>query len=300
MYDVSDTSPFRRESPCETGIPARRLALDGAGGPDPVIAVREYGSSGPTVVVLHGGPGAPGYMAPVARELERSFRVLEPFQRRSGGELLTVARHVADLREVVTVRCGGGRPALVGSSWGAMLALAYAAEHPEDGNPLVLVGCGTFDRVSRAHFADTVAERTGGETRERLDRLETEVSDPDERLSRTAELLLPAYSYDLVTTELESVDVDRRGNLDTWHDMLRLQAEGVYPAAFSAVGGPVLMIHGVRDPHPGAMTRATLAAHISHLEYVELERCGHYPWLERYARDEFFRVLLEWLGRRAR
>ena len=112
------------------------------------MRIREHGTSGPWVVVLHGGPGAPGYMAPVARELADSYRVLEPLQRGSGGEPLTVARHVADLDELVS-RLGGARPALVGHSWGAMLALAYAAAHPGRAISLVLIGCSTFDPVAR-------------------------------------------------------------------------------------------------------------------------------------------------------
>ena len=48
------------------------------------MQVREYGTSGPVVVVLHGGPGAPGYMGPLARGLEDSFRVLEHFQQQEG------------------------------------------------------------------------------------------------------------------------------------------------------------------------------------------------------------------------
>jgi len=41
--------------------------------------MRTYGISGPIVIVLHGGPGAAGYLAPLARGLAESFRVLEPF-----------------------------------------------------------------------------------------------------------------------------------------------------------------------------------------------------------------------------
>jgi pimeloyl-ACP methyl ester carboxylesterase len=81
------------------------------------MRVRSYGTLGPQVVVLHGGPGAPGHMAPVARGLADSFRIIEPFQRGSGTEPLTVSRHVGDLHEVIQFRCGTGRPALVGSSW---------------------------------------------------------------------------------------------------------------------------------------------------------------------------------------
>ena len=92
-----------------------------------MIHIRRYGTAGPEVVVLHGGPGAPGHMAPVAKALADSFRVLEPFQRSSGSERLTVAHHIADLHEVVQSSCESAQPALVGSSWGAMLALCYAA-----------------------------------------------------------------------------------------------------------------------------------------------------------------------------
>ena len=110
------------------------------------VAVRWYGSVGPLVAVLHGGPGAPGEMAPLARALAaRGYRVLEPLQRRSGGPSLTVARHVADLDEVLSPGV-----ALVGWSWGAMLGLSFAAAHPERVRCLALVGCGTYDECSRA------------------------------------------------------------------------------------------------------------------------------------------------------
>ena len=77
--------------------------------------------------------------------------------------------------------------------------------------------------------------------------------------------------------------------------MVRLQNEGVYPAAFAAIKSPVLMLHGAVDPHPGEMIRASLAPYIPQLEYREWDRCGHYPWLEKATRTEFFSVLRNWL-----
>ena len=94
------------------------------------IEVRTYGAHGPPVVVVHGGPAAGGTMAPVARRLAASFRVFEPIQRGSGELPLTVARHVEDLRDVAET-IPEGLPALVGHSWGAMLALAFAAAHSD-------------------------------------------------------------------------------------------------------------------------------------------------------------------------
>jgi len=237
-------------------------------------------------------------MAPVARELAGSFRVLEPLERGSGGEPLTVARHVADLHELVESCSHGTRPALVGHSWGAMLALAYAAAHPASLVSLVLIACGTFDRAARDRMRAIREGRMDVPLRRRLDRLPQEFPDPDERLRIMGDLMLPLYSSDLVSTGQELERCDMRANLETWEDMVRLQEEGVYPATFAAIDAPVIMLHGAVDPHPGPMIRQSLLPHLPQLEYREWERCGHYPWLERAARDEFFEVLRGWLIRR--
>ena len=42
--------------------------------------LRLYGNKPFNVAVIHGGPGAPGEMAPVARELSSVRGVLEPLQ----------------------------------------------------------------------------------------------------------------------------------------------------------------------------------------------------------------------------
>jgi pimeloyl-ACP methyl ester carboxylesterase len=270
------------------------------------MRIREYGTSGPPVIVLHGGPGAPGSAAGLARGLAGEFRVCEPFQRGSPGpngedmgHPLTVALHVADLDRLVDglgAHSRDERPALVGHSWGAMLALAYAAAHPGRVAALALVGCGTFDETARARLHAICDERMDGALRRRLRDLEAEFPDPDVRLRVRGELLEPLYSYDAVGDEA-SEPCDGRANRETWGDMLELEATGVYPAAFAAIDVPVLMLHGAYDPHPGRMIRASLEPHIRRLEYREWESCGHYPWRERAVRDDFFAFLRAWLRR---
>ena len=85
-----------------------------------------------------------------------------------------------------------------------------------------------------------------------------------------------------------------RAHWETWADMLRLQHEGVYPEAFTAIDAPVIMLHGTVDPHPGRMIRASLEPYLPQLEYHEWERCGHYPWLEKTVSSEFYTFLREW------
>jgi pimeloyl-ACP methyl ester carboxylesterase len=257
-----------------------------------VLETRTYGDpDAPRVVVLHGGPGAPGYMAPVARELSDRYRVLEPLERPSGGEPLSVALHIADLHETLAAHEALSAP-LIGSSWGAMLALAYAAEHAS--GPLALLGCGTFDPAARARMVELREAATSEALRARLAELDS-IEDLDARLLAKAEAILPRDSYELLSTDQELVRCDARGNRESWSDMVRLQREGFYPAAFARIEAPVLMLHGDTDPHPGAMIRDGLLAHVPQLEYVEFERCGHYLWLERHARESFFARLRAWL-----
>jgi pimeloyl-ACP methyl ester carboxylesterase len=259
-----------------------------------MLFVRKYGDSGPLVMVLHGGPGASGHMAPVARGLADSYRVLEPFQRGSGGEPLSVARHVEDLHELLNFYAAGSPPALLGSSWGAMLALAYAATYPTSTASLILVGCGTFDLAARAKLQETLRQRMNDEVRERLDHA-AQFPNEDERLKASAEAVTPLYAYDPLAPP-EDEEVDARAHHETWDDMLRLQAEGVYPAAFASIKVPVLMVHGTFDPHPGRLIRAGLESFMPQIEYHELERCGHWPWLEKSS-ERFFSLVREWLGR---
>ena len=133
--------------------------------------------------------------------------------------------------------------------------------------------------------------------RRHFERLPDEFPDPNERLRMMSELILPLYSCELATTDQEIEMYDARAYEEAWTDMVRLQNQGVYPTAFAPIHAPVLMLHGRFDPHPGRMILASLKPHIQQLEYVEFESCGHYPWLEKAARDEFFSVLRGWLSR---
>ena len=233
----------------------------------------------------------------MAGGLADSFRVLEPLQRGSSDEPLTVARHVADLHELVESRCGDAWPALVVHSWGAMLALAYAAAYPGRVASLVLIGCGTFDPEARHRMQAIREERLSDGLRRRLEQLPEEFPHPDERLKVLARMMQPLDSYELIPADDEAEPVDGRAYQETWEDMVRLQKEGVYPAAFAAIDVPVLMLHGAFDTHPGWMIRVSLEPFLPQLEYREWERCGHYPWLEKAVRHEFFTVLRGWLAR---
>lgn len=264
------------------------------------IDVRIHGEQGPEVVVLHGGPGAPGSAQDLARALADEFRVLEPLQRLSGDRPLTVRRHVEDLAEVAPPRA-----AVVGASWGAMLGLSYAAAFPERVSGLVLVGCGTYDVESRALYEERMRDRLGPEgiaeaqsTRRALEEART-TEEQNRLFDSLGALAGRAQAYDPLESEGDGIVPDRRGYEETWADVLRLQETGQEPIAFAAIQAPVLMLHGADDPHPGRQIRRHLRTFVPQLELVLLHKCGHEPWRERRARERFLRLLRKRLRRHA-
>lgn len=246
--------------------------------------------------MLHGGPGAPGSAASLARDLAAHFRVLEPLQRRAGPVPLTVAGHVADLAAVLP-----DGAALVGFSWGAMLALSCAAAHPRRLRSLALVGCGTYDAAARGVFHAAIAKRLGEEGGRRLAELtalfEVAVDDADRDLllGRVRGLIEPTLDFDPLPGFDDEVEADGRGHQETWADVLRLQRAGVEPAAFASISCPGLMLHGDEDPHPGRATFEVLRRFVPQLRYRGFGRCGHRPWAERHAREPFLAALRAWL-----
>lgn len=115
--------------------PYRVHALPVSGGH--VLHVEESGHpDGIAALVLHGGPGSGS--SPLLRRFfdPARFRIVSPDQRGAGrsqprGSTTenTTAHLIADL-ETVREALGIGRWLVVGGSWGAALALAYAAAHP--------------------------------------------------------------------------------------------------------------------------------------------------------------------------
>jgi pimeloyl-ACP methyl ester carboxylesterase len=241
-------------------------------------------------------------MAPLARRLCSRFRILEPLQRAGGDVPLTVARHVADLHDVLRDSLKEGPVRLAGYSWGAMLALTYAARYPSEVDRAILIGCGTFDVQARKVYQSNLEQRMDPEDKRRVLHLEALLAEEKDRKRRNeyftefGELFTRIQSFDPIPADPEVVlPCDEQGFRETWADALSLQEQGVQPAEFASIQAPVTMIHGSEDPHPGSMIRDSLAGIISNLQYMELPRCGHKPWAERQACDAFYKLLFECL-----
>ena len=104
----------------------------------------DYGGDGPTLICMHGVIGNAWNWHAVATGLTEKRRVLALDFRGYGESQWSASRHytttdhVADLAAVINSR-DEARVDLIGSSWGALVAIQYAAENPSGVGRLVVV-----------------------------------------------------------------------------------------------------------------------------------------------------------------
>ncbi|MGB8951147.1 MAG: alpha/beta hydrolase [Candidatus Aminicenantales bacterium] len=56
---------------------------------------------------------------------------------------------------------------------------------------------------------------------------------------------------------------------------------------------PVVAIHGDFDSHPAEGVEKPLSAVLKSFRLIRLKNCGHMPWIERQAKDQFYKILKE-------
>lgn len=256
--------------------------------------MRMYGTAPFRVVVLHGGPGALGSMAPVARALAPEWGVLEP--------LLAALSIEGQIEELHTLLDRSASPpvTLIGSSWGAMLGFIFAARYPVLVGKLLLVGSGPYEAHYAAGIDQIRWQRLSQEEQRREQALLAALDDPavagkNAVFAQLGELSTRTDSYDPVSADMEAEDVEVRYDVFThvWPEAAALRASGQLLELGKQIRCPVLAIHGEYDPHPAVGIREPLARVLSDFRFILLSRCGHEPWTERYARDEFYRLVRE-------
>jgi len=255
--------------------------------------LRTYGNPPFSVAVIHGGPGAGGEMAPVARELADDYGVLEPIQTAG-----TLEGQVMELRQVLESH--GSHPVtLVGFSWGAWLSFIVAARHPGLVKKLILVGSGPFEeRYVPALQAARLRRLDAGERAEYeallRDLDNPAVEDKDRLLARLGGLVLKADAFDPLPGLCGDADrVGPHGDIyqGVWDDAVKMRRSGALLRLAQHIQCPVLAVHGDADPHPAEGVEKPLAGVLADFQFVLLENCGHTPWIERRAREPFYRVV---------
>ena len=255
----------------------------------------EYGDRDtPPVLLLHGGPAAShDYLLPQMLAHAEQHRLVT-YDQRGGGrsrhdddraviawrdQVEDVARVAAELRVSPL--------AIVGYSWGGLLAMLYAIEAaagrvtptPER---LVLIDPAPITRAWRQEFEQEFARRQASPEVAAL-RAELQASglrerDPGAYRQRAFEISVAGYFADpALARDLTPFRVTGRVQQSIWESL------GDYDLrhALTSVHVPALVVHGRQDPIP--LSSSEDAARALRTTCVVIENSGHVPYVEQPA-----------------
>jgi len=187
--------------------------------------LRKYGKPPFDIAVIHGGPGAGGEMAPVARELASDVGVLEPMQTATSlngqlEELKTVLEKNADCPVF-----------LIGFSWGAWLSFIFAANNPEFVKKLILIGSGPYEEKYAARILETRLKRLGKMERTEAESLIEVLNNPKYKNRKSDFIRLNALfsktdTYAATTGGYEPIDFRADIFNRVWKDGAELRKSG--------------------------------------------------------------------------
>lgn len=251
--------------------------------------LRRYGKAPYTVAVIHGGPGARGDMAPVAKELCKTCSVLEPLQTST-----SINEQVQELYQILNKH--GELPiTLIGHSWGAWLGFIFAAKYPFFVKKLIIIGSGPFEEKYVSNIMKTRLSRVSKKERIKLDTMMEEMNNPcikDKNLifTKFGELMSKTDSFKPILSN-NKVEVQYDIFKDVWKEAEELRRSGKLLELGKKIRCPVVTIHGNYDPHPFIGIEKPLSQQVKDFQFILLKKCGHYPWLEHYAKDKFYKIL---------
>jgi len=269
--------------------------------------------SGPTVVVVHGGPDfSHEYLRPGLDRLADSVRLVYYDQRgrgRSidvGGGEVTIESEVEDL-DAVRESADADPVAVLGHSWGGLLALEYALAHPHEVSDLVLMNCAPVSSVGAMALRQ---ELTRSKTADQIREMEQITASPG---YRNGELEADAAYYRIHF----GAAFHRRELLDDLIGRLRVSftPEGIVRARrieaalydqtwrrdfdlipeLSQLKVRTLLIRGDSDFIPMGISEEIVSA-IPGAKLVVLPECGHFAYLDQP--DEVHRRVIEFISRR--
>ncbi|MFB0516322.1 MAG: alpha/beta fold hydrolase, partial [Candidatus Neomarinimicrobiota bacterium] len=277
---VSSLTCTENDSP----VPIREMGIAGNG---VTLHMRIAGDpeSGNVLIANHGGPGlCSHYMASLEQLAGEDFAVVTYDQRgtcrsstpSNGYDMLN---YIADL-EAVRASVGIEKVHLLGHSWGGLVAMIYAAVHPEHVRSIVLASSGP---------PSWQAVQAGYEYRaQRIAALQQQGLIP--QIITALEDILPAYFSD-PAFELPDELKEMHYNPAVEQQTFTTLGDYDFTAEVATIIHPVLLLWGQDDPF-GLSTGQAAASALSSakVEFVLLKECGHF-WQE--CPDEFFSRIRE-------
>ncbi len=242
------------------------------------------------VVTVHGGPGAIGEARPVAAELSKDRGVVEPLLLTK-----TLEGNIAELKEIIESKAAAP-VVLVGHAYGGMLSYLMAARYPELVKKLVIMCSGVLEGKDVEGMMKTRLSRL---TPDCAERFETEIGIYKRAKGKTKNkafvelftMIKECDAYDMIPHKSDLAVIRPKLYDTVWDGMAALRDSGELVLLGKDIKCQVVAIHGDYDPRPAKSVHDSLAKYVKDLKFITIEKCGHYPWYERQARDKFFAEL---------
>ncbi|MBY6165975.1 alpha/beta hydrolase [Pseudooceanicola nitratireducens] len=284
LYLTSDADPLPATVTDDPELPAVEIA-------GVRLHARQFGRSDePAIIVLHGGPGGDFRSLLPLRALEDRWHLVFYDQRGAGlservaAEQLTLDHYVAELDAIV--RALDGPVVLIGHSWGAMLAHAYAGQHGEALSHLVLIEPGFLSAQEQADWAARAGDFMGGAgmiwhgLRAGIAALHLDGPDDDAAIDHTWGQMVarfanaegnpyhcPGEAYDSPTWRFGAVASQAAGQTRP-EDLDRLSGGRDF-------AGPVLFLTGACDSWLGRPLQEPRLGDYANARLVDIPRAGH-------------------------
>ncbi|MFZ5392397.1 MAG: alpha/beta fold hydrolase [Patescibacteria group bacterium] len=251
---------------------------------------RKYGRKPYKVILLHGGPGAPGTMKPVALRLAKKFGVLEYLQtaQKISGQLLEIKKIISQNTDSPII--------VIGHSWGAMLGYIFAARYPKLVKKLIMIGSGVYEKKYAKNIMFTRISRMSKAMKNKYDDLlkkmqESKGKKRDLIFKQIGQIIAKVDNRSSFNEPVNRILPNYDNYRETWEEVERLRSSGKLLQMGRKILCPVVAIHGDYDPHPIEGIKKPLEKVLADFSLIVLNKCGHQPWLERQAKDEFWQIL---------
>lgn len=252
--------------------------------------LRIYGKEPYFVVVVSGGPGAPGSMAQVARELSKYCGVLEPLHIKD-----SIDGQLAELKTIIDEF--GCKPViLIGHSWGAWTSYIFASKYPRLVKKVILVSSGSFTQEYLKAMNNERTNRLNEEENKRVSELfkllnDNNINNKKDILSEFGKLMSKTDSYAIINEENETLDFLANVFNKCMKEITDLRKSGKLLNYGLKIKCSVIAINGEDDPHQYLGVKEPLTKVLKDFKFFLLKKCGHYPWNEIYAKDKFYKIL---------
>jgi pimeloyl-ACP methyl ester carboxylesterase len=229
-------------------------------------------------------------MEGLAQKISVHRGVIEAFQTRYNIDNLLV-----ELKGIVSLH-GQAPVTLIGHSWGAWLVILFASKYPDQLNKLILIASAPLAEKYASTIMKTRLERLDEKDAAALSSLMDQINiapanKKDIVFSEMADMMRKTDTFQPESTSYRNVTFDHKIFESIWTEAERKRSSGELIMHAGRVKCPVLAIHGDYDPHPYEGVKIPLEKNMKDFRFHLLEKCGHEPWNEIYAKNAFYDLL---------